>query len=374
MRVLHVSQPTDGGAAAVVRHLVEDQISRDWAVSLACPPGPLADGADALGSDVRLWPAVRAPHHGLLGETAALRRIVADVRPDVLHLHSSKAGLCGRLAVRKRIPTLFQPHGWSFNTVGAPVTLAAAWERVAVTWTDLLVCVSDSELRDGLRRGVDAPHVVVPNGVDLERFRPSDRGAARSLLGVDPAAPVAVCLGRFSPEKGQDLLLRAWPEVLDSVPDARLLLIGDGPRKPLWQRTVPGADHPSVSWVPGTDAPERYLAAADVVALPSRTEGMALVPLEAMACGRSVVAFDVGGTRQSLGDDGCGALVPAGGVSAFASALATRLTDRALADAEGSAGRRRAVTLFDVRLSAEATAKVTERVRLARPDAGDRSS
>lgn len=370
--MLHVSQPTDGGVAAVVRSLLDDQLTRGWGVTLACPAGPLRDDVGALGAEVRTWHAERAPHRGLVAEIASLRRIIEDVRPDVVHLHSSKAGLSGRLALRKRIPTLFQPHGWSFNTVGTSVRVASWWERVAAAWTDLLICVSDGELQDGRRRGVDPPNVVVPNGVDLERFRPSDRGAARSLLEVDPAAPVAVCIGRLSPEKGQDLLLRAWPAVLAEVPDARLLLVGDGPCKLQWQSTVPGADHRSITWVPPTDVPQRYIAAADVVVLPSRTEGMALVPLEAMACGRSVVAFDVGGSRHSLGEAGCGALVPPKDVSSLASAVATRLANRSLSEAEGTAGRRRAEMLFDVRTSAAAVAQVTERVRHERLGAEDR--
>jgi glycosyltransferase involved in cell wall biosynthesis len=363
MRVLHVSQPTDGGVAAVVRSLIEDQLTRGWGVMLACPAGPLREDVEALGAEVRTWRAERAPHRGLVAEIASLRRIIEDFRPDVVHLHSSKAGLSGRLAVRKRIPTLFQPHGWSFNTVGTPVRAASAWERVAAAWTDLLICVSDGELLDGRRRGIRPPNVVVPNGVDLERFRPSDRGAARYSLRLDTAAPVAVCIGRLSAEKGQDLLLRAWPAVLASVPDARLLVVGDGPCKLQWQGTVPGADHRSVTWVPQTDQPQRYIAAADVVVLPSRTEGMALVPLEAMACGRSVVAFDVGGARHTLGKAGCGALVPPQDVPGLASAVATRLADRSLADAEGRAGRRRAEVMFDIRTSAAAVARATERIR-----------
>ncbi len=373
MRVLHVSQPTDGGVAVVVRSLLEDQLTRGWGVTLACPSGPLAEDAHALGAHVCGWQAERAPHAGLVAEIAALRRITAQVRPDVVHLHSSKAGLSGRLAMRRRIPTLFQPHGWSFNTVGTPARLAARWERLAATWTDLLVCVSDGELRDGRRRGVDAPTVVVPNGVDLERFGPSDRSAARSLLEVDPAAPVALCIGRLSPEKGQDLLLRAWPAVLDRIPDARLLLVGDGPRKLEWHDTVPGADHGSISWIPSTDTPEHYIAAADVLVLPSRTEGMALVPLEAMAGGRSVVAFDVGGTRHSMGESGCGALIHAGDVPALAAAVAARLANRSLADAEGVAGRRRVERFFDVRTSAATVAHVTERLHEGRSAAGNHS-
>jgi glycosyltransferase involved in cell wall biosynthesis len=100
-----------------------------------------------------------------------------------------------------------------------------------------------------------------------------------------------------------------------------------------------------VRWWGHSDDVELFYAAADVVVLPSRAEGMALVPLEAMACGRSVVAFDVDGVRQSLGP--AGAVVPRGDVITFGRELAARLAYPSLADGEGRTGRRRAETLFD---------------------------
>jgi glycosyltransferase involved in cell wall biosynthesis len=366
VRVLHVVQPTVGGAAVVVENLLRDQRRRGWHVALACPAGPFAGRAEALGVEVRPWDADRSPGRGLIKDVVGVRRIIDELQPDVVHLHSSKAGLAGRLAVRRRVPTVFQPHGWSFNTVGTPLRLTSEWERLAGRWTDLLICVSEAELRDGRRRGVAAPAEVIVNGVELERFRPSGREVIRSRLAIDLAAPVAVCIGRVAAEKGQDQLLRAWLEVRRKVPQAQLLVVGDGPMKPGWRETIPGAGHQSVRWVGETSTPEDYLAAANVVVLPSRTEGMALVPLEAMASGRSVVAFDVGGTRDSVGVVGAGAVVAAGDVGALAAAVVTRLKDGALADAEGVLGRRRAELLFRSDDSAARVAAAAERLLLGK--------
>jgi glycosyltransferase involved in cell wall biosynthesis len=135
-------------------------------------------------------------------------------------------------------------------------------------------------------------------------------------------------------------LLAAWPAVLAEVPDAQLVLVGDGPMRTVWQQ-----DQESVIWWGHSDHVESFYSAADVVVLPSRAEGMALVPLEAMACGRSVVAFNVDGVKQSLGP--AGAVVPVEDVSALARELAARLAYPSLADHEGLTGRRRAETLFD---------------------------
>jgi glycosyltransferase involved in cell wall biosynthesis len=360
--VLHVSQPTTEGVAAVVVQLVADQRERGWDVHVACPAGPLAERAAALGARAHAWEATRSPGPGTAAETRRLHRVLRDVHPDVLHLHSSKAGLAGRLAARGRVPTVFQPHMWSFQVAGGALARASlVWERwAAARWTARLLCVGDDELAVARAAGIGQAAVVVPNGVDADALVPADRGAARRELGL-PAAPTVVCVGRLAEQKGQDLLLRAWPTVLAEVPDARLALVGAGPMEGEWRAADPTAAHPSVRWAGPTDRPATWYAAADVVVVPSRAEGLALVPLEAMACARPVVAFDVGGVRQSLGEgpDLPGAVVARGDTEALAKELAQRLRDPAAAEAEGLRGRARVVEHFDRRAT---TARVAELV------------
>jgi glycosyltransferase involved in cell wall biosynthesis len=333
VKVVHVTQPVEAGVAVVVLDLAQAQQERGWDVSIACPPeGWLAGRAREAGIPVHAWHATRSPGPRTALELRALRTTLRTVKPDVVHLHSSKAGLA-RLVLRGRVPTLFQPHLWSFRVADGLLSRACrVWEARASRWTDLLVCVSDDELETGRTAGVTARAEIVCNGVDtrhlIPRPKPSD-------------VPTAVCVGRIAHQKGQDLLLQAWPEVLGKVPDARLLLVGDGPLAPELRAT----DHPNVHWHGHSDTPAEFYAQADVVVLPSRAEGMALVPLEAMACGRPVVAFDVEGVRQSIGD--AGEVVPAQDVAALAQAVATRLADPELAAAEGKRGRVRAETRFD---------------------------
>lgn len=347
MKIAHVTQPVSAGVAVVVLELAVAQRDRGWAVTVVCPPsGWLPQRARELGIDVRSWAASRSPGPHVADETRRLRSLLAELGPDVVHLHSSKAGLAGRLAVRGGRPTVFQPHLWSFETARGPLRRASAgWERFASRWTDLVVCVSDDELAAGRAAGVTAEAEVVCNGVDTTQFAPADRTAARRRLGLPERAPIAVCLGRLAELKGQDQLLSAWPAVLRRVPDAKLAFAGDGPMGAVWRERHPVARHGSVLWPGHTDHPAAWYAAADVVVLPSRAEGMALVPLEAMACGRPVVAFDVGGVRQSVAD--AGAVLPPGELGRLADAVATRLADPELAAREGERGRRRAELSFD---------------------------
>lgn len=369
LRVLHVSQPVHAGVAAVAVGLVRAQRELGWEASVACPGGWLADEARELGAVVHPWSAGRSPDAAVPVETWRLRRIIADATPDVVHLHSAKAGLAGRLALRGGLPTIYQPHAWSFEAVtGAVRGLSRRWERTAARWTHQLICVSDDELCAGRAIGIRGAAVVIRNGVDTGRWLPRDRAAARQRLDLPPNRPLAVCVGRLTEQKGQDLLLSAWPRVCADVPGAMLALVGDGPRAVQWRDRFPDARGDAVRWVGQAD-PADWYAASDVVVLPSRWEGMALVPLEAMSSARPVVGFDVAGVRESVGD--AGALVPPADLAGLAAALRLRLAEPERAAAEGLRGRTRAEAEFDAaaatRRICEVTLDVAERPSTRRP-------
>lgn len=347
-RVLHVSQPGDGGVAAVVAQLARDQVERGLDVVVAGPSrAALRPAVHAAGARFTAWDAKRSPGPGTLREARSLARVIAAEDPDLVHLHSSKAGLAGRLALRGRRPTLFQPHSWSFEALRGPLRGAAAvWERRAAAWTDAIVCVSETERLHGRAAGIDGRYVVVPNGVDLGAFARAgaeERAVARSRLELADG-PLAVCVGRLCRQKGQDVLLEAWPAVRDRMPDARLVLVGDGPTE-LELRAAAGE---GVDLVGTRDDIPDWLAAADVVVAPSRWEGMSLTLLEAMATARSVVATDVAGAREALGDE-AGAVVPVESVTELVDAVVERLRNPVLAADEGRAGRRRAEQFHDMR-------------------------
>ncbi|MEV7421432.1 MULTISPECIES: glycosyltransferase [unclassified Streptomyces] len=378
---LHLVQPVDGGVAQVVLDLVGAQVAAGIRVVVGCPEeGPLAPAAARRGAEVHGWRATRAPGPALVREVRQAARLVRLVRPDLVHAHSAKAGLAGRLAVRGRVPTVFQPHAWSFEAVGGVTGwLARQWERRAVRWTDRVICVSDAERRTGERAGIDARWSVVRNGVDVERFAPgaaagagrregagerlADTARARAALApraaLPPAAPVVVCVGRLCRQKGQDVLLRAWPDVVRQSPQARLVLVGDGPDAEALRCAAP----PSVLFAGAVADTAPWYRAADLVVLPSRWEGMAVAPLEAMASGRAVVLSDVDGARESLPpgrENVC--LTPPEDPSALAAALSALLSDAPLREAIGRQGQHHVLSTYDVRQTARAVADVYREV------------
>ncbi|APY87198.1 glycosyltransferase family 1 protein [Streptomyces alfalfae] len=356
-RILHVSRPVEGGVAQVVTDLARAQAATGADVHVACPDeGMLPRVWDTADGGVRghPWTASRSPGPQLAAEVRDLARVIARVRPALVHAHSAKAGLAARLALRGRVPTVFQPHAWSFEAVGgvtAPLT--RCWERRAARWTDRIVCVSEAEWITGRRAGVTGAYTVIPNGVDVARFAPGRRSEARRRLLPDSfaRAPLVVCVGRLCRQKGQDVLLRAWAAVAEALPGARLVLVGDGPDA----AGLRDLADTTVTFAGATDDTACWYRAADVVVLPSRWEGMALAPLEAMACGRPVVVTDVDGARESLPPaDRAHALVPPSDPATLARALLALLRDGPLRAELGRRGRRHVLDHHDARRTASA--------------------
>ncbi|MET8768321.1 glycosyltransferase family 4 protein [Streptomyces sp. NPDC004658] len=350
-RVLHLAQPVDGGVARVVLDLTRAQLAAGLRVTAACPGGALAAGLRELGADVRDWRAARSPGPGLPGEVRRLARLVDEVRPALVHAHSAKAGLAARLAVRGRVPTVFQPHAWSFEAVGGLTSaLALRWERWGARWADRVVCVSEAERATGLRAGVRAAYAVVPNGIDTTRFAPApSTGTPSAAEPGDEGSPLVVCVGRLCRQKGQDVLLRAWQDVLGALPRARLVLVGDGPEREALRQQAP----PSVRFTGAVADPVPWYRTADLVVLPSRWEGMALAPLEALGCGTPVVVTDVDGARESMPPALVAhCVVPPEDPVALAGAVTALLSDPPLRATLGDQGRRHVLSTHDIRHTA----------------------
>ncbi len=345
LRVLMVSQPTTAGVAQCVLDWSIGLARGGWEVSVACPEdGWLREKLRTAGIPVHLWESQRSPTAGIRAESKALSAIIRQTQPAVIFAHSSKAGLVARLVDRNRVPLVFAPHSWSFEAVQGPTAAAALrWERFAARWTRRFICVSDAERDLGLRSKIRGRYVVARNGIDVTKLRPvADRAGLRKALDIGAAEVALVCLGRLSEQKGQDVLLSAWPQI--EAPDRTLTFVGDGPDEQQLRACV---DDPRVRFVGHTDREValQWLAAADLVILPSRWEGMALVPLESLALGTPVVASDVNGAREAITED-VGALCPADDPAALAATVNDWLdTPRAAAR---TAARARVVDGFDL--------------------------
>ncbi|HUS33622.1 MAG TPA: glycosyltransferase family 4 protein [Kofleriaceae bacterium] len=224
------------------------------------------------------------------------------------------------------VPAVVKLHGSDINLIakipGPRRMMAWALPRAA-----RVVAVSKPLAAEVVALGVPEDRVkVVMNGVDADLFKPGDRKAARAQLDLPQDKPLAIYVGNLKPEKGVVDLGKAWAGVVKQVPDATLLVIGDGPLKGELEGVTQSLGE-RVRLIPRQPL-ERiplYMAAADILVLPSHFEGTPNVVLEALASGRRVVATSVGGVPDLITDATLGTLVPAGDPGALGNAIATAL-------------------------------------------------
>ena len=232
------------------------------------------------------------------------------------------AVIAGRLL---GVPSVVKVHGSDINVVaqmpGPRALTAWALPRAA-----RVVAVSRALGDEVVALGVPRDRIaIVMNGVDAQLFHPRDRAAARRELGL-PAGPLVVYVGNLKEEKGSRELARAWPLVLAALPGATLAVVGGGPlRGEVEAALAPCGER--VRMLGPRPLPEvpAWMAAADVLVLPSHSEGTPNVVLEALASGRRVVASAVGGVPDLITRPELGALVPPKDPEALAAALVTAL-------------------------------------------------
>lgn len=191
---------------------------------------------------------------------------------------------------------------------------------------DLVLAVG-SLIHDRLiAEGIDRERLrILRRGVDRSRFHPLDRGVARAELEIAPASAVLLWVGRMMPVKGLDVLIKALGD--SRLREVELVLVGDGPLRPRLERQTRAAGLESQVTFRGTVPPEalpRWYAAADIVVLPSRSEGVPNVLLEAKACGRPFIASDVGAIRD-VSEEPELELVPPDNPAALADRISARL-------------------------------------------------
>lgn len=346
-RVLHViTRLTLGGSA-------ENTVASMVGLAAAGYGGPLAVGiveSDRVSVDDARRRGVTLVDVPGLGREVGPRDVVALAqllavmrreRPAIVHTHTSKAGFVGRLAARlARVPAVIhQPHGHIFYGYYGPRRTAfyVSLERLAARWTDRIVTLTARGTEEHLARGIGrrAQYRTVPSGVPTAELRAQSpgRAAARAALGLPADAFVVGALGRFVAVKGFDLLVGALPALAAAVPSSRVLLVGDGPERIALETQATALRVGERVQITGATADiARCLAACDVLAAPSRNEGMGRVLVEAMALGVPVVATDVGGIPAVVGEGECGRLVPSGDVGALAEALVELGVDHALRD------------------------------------------
>jgi glycosyltransferase involved in cell wall biosynthesis len=274
---------------------------------------------------------------------AQLAAYLATIRAQVVHNHMYRAEVVGTRAVLALAAT-GRPRPLVISTVHSSRIRSSEDRdlmRALTPHMDHLIAVSRSivnKINDEARTG--APISLIHNGVDLDRYAEQDACCTlHEEYGMPPGAPIVGVVGRLEPEKGHPTLLEAWPLVLARVPEAYLLVVGEGSRLEALQEQARGLGIDSTVVFTGRrDDVPAVTAALDVAVLPSYREAQGLTILEAMALSRPVVASNVGGIPEMVEHEVTGLLVPPHQPGPLAEAIVRLLDDHPLADTLARAG------------------------------------
>jgi glycosyltransferase involved in cell wall biosynthesis len=360
---------TTGGAQEHVFGLVSRMDHGRFDVSVvSLSPGSAVRKLQRAGFDVLV---IDEPDDAIA--VGALAAHLVDVRPDILHNHMYRAELVGTRAaiglgeVGHRRPYIVSTvHSSRVRSEEDREML-----RVLTPQMNQLIAVS-STIEDKLvaEGRTTAPVRRIYNGVDLSRYDHTEPCCTLAEeYGMEPGSQVVGVVARLEPEKGHPTLLEAWPQVLRAVPDAYLLVVGEGSRRAaLEAQTRELRIAHRVVFTGRRDDVPSVTAALDVAVLPSYREAQGLSILEALALSRPVVASNVGGIPEMITDGVNGLLVPPHDVEALAAAIVRLLRDHPFADMLGRAGHDMVHDRFCIDLMVDAVQDIyAEGARLVRP-------
>jgi glycosyltransferase involved in cell wall biosynthesis len=338
LRVLFLttSMPV-GGAETLLMNLVRGMDRRRFTPEIVCLKelGPLGE---KLACEMRV-------HSHLLSGKYDLRilprlwRIMRIPRADaVITVGAGDKMFWGRLAARLAgVPVIAS----ALHSTGWPDGVGRL-NRMLTPLTDAFIAVADAHGRHLAEiEGFPEDKVrVIYNGIDAERFAPRDATAVRQSLGIPVDAPVVGILAALRPEKNHELFLNGAQRILATLPAARFLVVGDGPKRAEMESLAAELQIASAVHFVGSrsDVPE-LLAACDLVALTSHNEAAPVSILEALSTGVPVVASNVGSVSETVIEDQTGHLFPAGDVDAYVAAAIELLGDPETRRRMGAAGR-----------------------------------
>ncbi len=357
IKVVQLADTVDRGGGETYVFLLADRLPRDrYFLSVLCPSeGLLPERLRQIGICVIPF---ESPRLLSLAALVRLTRLLRQQRPDIVQSHGARVNLYAALAGRwARVPIIISTihnslYDYPISSIRRSLYLLG--ERLTYRITDRTVCVADALAQDLTGRSHTDPGKVrvIQNGVDLDAFDPKivDGWKARREFGLQEAAPLIGIVGRMTPQKGHLDFLTALVQIKAAIPTVKALIVGDGPlRAELVQYARRHHLHDCCIFTGMREDIPTIIAALDVVALPSLSEGLPFVLLEAMAMGKPVVATRVNGVSEVVEDGVTALLVPPRTPDMLARAVITLLHNRELASMLGAAARRQAERCFGLK-------------------------
>lgn len=268
-----------------------------------------------------------------------VRKLLKKIKPDILYLHSSKAGAYGRIAMlfNHKTKILYNAHGWYFNANMSPKKkkVIALIEKMLAIKTDKIINISKSEYVSTLKYKI-APEkkmCIIENGIDFKKFEGCEkyREVTRKKYNIKDNEIVIGVVGRLSEQKDPITTIKVFNEVYKENKDVRLMYVGSGDLEEEVMEYAKANNLAQLVTITGwIDKAEKYIPAFDIAILPSKWEGFGLALIEYMACNKPIVASNVGGITDIIKTENSGFLIEVGNVKEFANHIIRYIKDREL--------------------------------------------
>lgn len=306
-----------------------------------------------------------------LGTISRLKKIIKTKEVQIVHSQGGRADFFARIAARiSNVPIIISSMAMLVEGYDVSILrkgLYVSIDRWTERWVNKFTVLSEAMRRSLIERHKIPPENIVKiyNGIEIEEYNPdlkelrNKKLESKRTLGLKNDVPVIGAIGRLVWQKGFEYLIRAAPEILKKCPEARFLIVGEGPLKNkliLTGEKLNVADR--IIFTGFRSDIKEILASIDVLAMPSLLEGLPMVLLEAMAMAKPIVATRIDGVIEVLENSKTGLLVPAKNSHALAEAIVGILNDKAKANFFGQNAREAAKEKFSVK-------KMVEQIELA---------
>lgn len=247
-----------------------------------------------------------------------IKKVLKKIKPDIVYLHSSKAGALGRIALlfNFKVKILYNAHGWYFNAQisNKKKKIFALIERILAIKTNKIINISKSEYESALKYKIASKKkmCIIENGIDFTKFKDSDkyRYETRKKLNIKDNEIVIGVVGRLSEQKDPITMIKAFKEVYEENKNVKMLFVGSGNLEDNIKKFAEDNNILDKVIITGwVDEVEKFIPAFDIAVLPSKWEGFGLVLIEYMACNKPIVASNVGGISNIINDNINGLLV-----------------------------------------------------------------
>lgn len=339
-KILHITQ-SNGGVEEYLKMFFSHIDKEHFEVEIICPNYPsMIEEMKKLGVKVHVVNMKRNMSlFSDLKDYIKIKKYIKSSNPDIVHVHSSKAGVIGRIAaVRSKVPCVYNAHGWSFSmdTSKMKKMIYAFIERICARYTAKIINISDGEKKLAIKYKIakEDKMITIYNGIDLIKYnRVYIRNDVLSKLNIPENAFVIGMVGRITKQKSPETFISIAERISRIFENAYFILVGDGDLKEEIQGIIEKKKLKDKVIITGwTNEVAKYVSIFDIGILTSKWEGFGLVLAEYMAMGKPIIASNVGGIPYVIEDGFNGELIDNNDVNDFVNHIIKLKNDVTLCD------------------------------------------